>query len=126
LKAADRRRKKRGDAKPPATPDPATASADTVDVPALLIEASLHAADHHRGVRDAAIYAALKCLANASQAGQESTARVLETMNQTLARNGVDEADSRRAAKELCDIARDHLNPDQPNQLIQYLSLISR
>jgi hypothetical protein len=126
LKATQRRRKKRGTAEPIAnSPAPATVASESVDVAALLIEAALRAADRHRSVRDAAIYAALKCLANGADASHESTAQVLEMMNQTLRGNGVDEADSRRAAKELCDVARGNLKPDQPRQLIQYFSLIS-
>jgi len=135
LQAANRRRKKRGsvtgatsvsadDAAGPSARNRESETPD-IDVAEILIAASLHAVDRHPNVRDAAVYGALKCLADEMEPKHETTARVLEVIHQCLRKAGVDAPAAERGAKDVCEIARGNLDPNRPDQLIQYFSLIS-
>lgn len=128
LKASDRRRRRRdvgGSSSYPPAHTGATQTQPQVDVAGLLAEAALRLAERSPQVRDATIYAALNCLATQSTPKKEATAQVLDEMTKTFEASAIPPKDARRAARELCLIAKQNMSPDDADQFLRYLALIT-
>lgn len=127
LKSAQRRRQRRPASTASVSP-PVSASGSelqpSVDIAGIISEAILITAGKRGNLRDSAVLAALKALKGISKANSEAAVELLDTMESKLDQNQVSSRERHAAANEMLKLAENSIDPNVPDQMIRFLSLL--
>ncbi len=90
-----------------------------------MTEAILMVADRTPELKDSAVLSALRAIATEGQPASEFAKQLSAEIATQLDREQVGAKDRRRAATDLIKLLPAKLDPDVPDQLIKYLSLLA-